>query len=182
MIKLHLGCGWRNFGPEWVHIDGGDYDHVDDSDICNLSYDNETVDLIYSSHVLEYFDRSGVVGVLSEWYRVLKPNGIIRIAVPDFYNLSKLYLSGDIELSKILGPLYGKMKMSNKTIYHKTVYDFNDLSEILTECGFLHVKKYDWRNTEHAEFDDHSQAYIPHMDKDNGTLISLNVEATKKDK
>jgi predicted SAM-dependent methyltransferase len=182
MIKLHLGCGWRNFGPEWVHIDGGDYDHVDDSDICNLSYDDETVDLIYSSHVLEYFDRSAVVGVLSEWYRVLKPNGIIRIAVPDFYNLSKLYLSGDIELSKILGPLYGKMKMSNKTIYHKTVYDFNDLSEILTECGFLHVKKYDWRNTEHAEFDDHSQAYIPHMDKDNGTLISLNVEATKKDK
>ncbi|HAI38830.1 MAG TPA: methyltransferase, partial [Maribacter sp.] len=39
--------------------------------------------------------------------------------------------------------------------------------------------KYDWRQTEHAKFDDHSQAYIPHMDKENGTLISLNIEAVK---
>jgi hypothetical protein len=29
-------------------------------------------------------------------------------------------------------------------------------------------------------FDDHSQAYIPHMDKENGTLISLNIETIKK--
>jgi len=178
-VKINMGCGWRNFGKEWIHIDGGDYDHVDYSDVCNLSYDDETVNLIYSSHVLEYFDRDDAVDVLKEWYRVLKPNGIIRLAVPDFYSMSKLYFNGDIELSKILGPLYGKMKMSDKTIYHKTVYDFNDLSEILTRCGFSHIKKYDWRNTEHAEFDDHSQAYIPHMDKENGTLISLNVEATK---
>jgi len=27
--------------------------------------------------------------------------------------------------------------------------------------------------------DDHSQAYLPHMDKENGILISLNIEATK---
>ncbi|RPJ57790.1 MAG: methyltransferase, partial [Dehalococcoidia bacterium] len=26
---------------------------------------------------------------------------------------------------------------------------------------------------------DYSQAYIPHMDKENGILISLNVEATR---
>jgi hypothetical protein len=30
-----------------------------------------------------------------------------------------------------------------------------------------------------VEFDDHSQAYLPHMDKENGTLISLNIEAVK---
>ena len=45
--------------------------------------------------------------------------------------------------------------------------------------GFKDIKRYDWRETEHAEFDDHSQAYLPHMDKENGTLISLNVECTK---
>ena len=47
------------------------------------------------------------------------------------------------------------------------------------EVGFKNVERYDWRETEHAEFDDHSQAYLPHMDKENGTLISLNVECTK---
>jgi hypothetical protein len=71
------------------------------------------------------------------------------------------------------------MEMGDKTIYHKTTYDFNSLSDLLEQCGFLNVETYDWRETEHASFDDHSQAYKPHMDKESGTLISLNVEATK---
>ena len=29
IIKLHLGCGWRSFGNDWIHIDDGDYDHLD---------------------------------------------------------------------------------------------------------------------------------------------------------
>ena len=72
MTKLHLGCGWRNFGDEWVHIDGGDYDHLDHHDITKLPYEDESVDLIYASHVLEYFDREEVVSILQEWTRVLK--------------------------------------------------------------------------------------------------------------
>lgn len=72
------------------------------------------------------------------------------------------------------------MKMDNQTIYHKTVYDFDSLENILSENGFYKINNYDWRMTEHANFDDHSQAYIPHMDKENGTLISLNVECLKK--
>lgn len=45
--------------------------------------------------------------------------------------------------------------------------------------GFERVARYDWRATEHAEIDDYSQAHVPHMDKDNGTLISLNIQAYK---
>ena len=75
--------------------------------------------------------------------------------------------------------LYGKMNMGSKIIYHKTTYNYNDLKTLLSECGFSKVNFYNWKNTEHSNFDDHSQAYIPHMDKENGTLISLNVEATK---
>jgi hypothetical protein len=41
------------------------------------------------------------------------------------------------------------------------------------------VSKYDWRDTEHSELDDFSQSYLPHMDKDNGKLMSLNIEAVK---
>jgi hypothetical protein len=75
--------------------------------------------------------------------------------------------------------MYGKMKMLNNTIYHKTIYDFNSLKNLLTICGFYGIIEYDWRNTEHSNFDDHSQSYIPHMDKTNGVLISLNVESKK---
>ena len=82
-------------------------------------------------------------------------------------------------LDEFLGPLYGKMEMDNKTIYHKTVYDFDNLKSLLNNLGFNSVKSYDWKETEHARFDDHSQAYIPHMDKENGILISLNIECNK---
>ena len=180
MIKLHLGCGWRNFGPDWIHVDGGDYEHLDYSSVTDLSQiQSNTVDLIYSSHMFEYLDRDEAQIVLCEWRRVLRPGATLRLAVPDFESMATLYINGDLELSNLLGPLYGKMPMSDATIYHKTVYDYKSMAALLEESGFTDVRRYDWRETEHADFDDHSQAYVPHMDKDNGTLISLNVECTK---
>jgi len=174
-----MGCGWRDFGKDWIHIDGGDYPHLDSKDIFNLSYNDNSVDLIYVSHVIEYFNREEVKDVLTEWIRVLKPGGILRLAVPDFKNISFLYHTYDYPLETFLGPLYGKMPMGDKTIYHKTTYDFNSLKSLLESLDMRNVVEYDWRKTEHSKFDDHSQAYIPHMDKDHGTLISLNVECTK---
>ena len=179
MVKLNLGCGKRDFGSDWIHIDGADYPHIDSQNIESLDYRDKSVDLIYASHVIEYFDRREVLSVLKEWKRVLRIDGVLRVAVPDFYQMARLYLVDSYDLEKFLGPLYGKMQMEKKTIYHKTVYDFDNLKELLEEVGFRNVNKYDWRETEHSEFDDHSQAYIPHMDKENGTLISLNVECLK---
>ena len=177
--KINMGCGKRNFGPDWIHIDGGNYDHLHSKDINILPFEDNTIDLIYSSHVLEYFDREEVMLVLKEWKRVLKTGAILRLAVPDFQSMAALYTKGGCTLEQILGPLYGKIKMADTTIYHKTTYDFNNLKKILTECGFTDICEYDWRKTEHMKHDDCSQAYLPHMDKENGTLISLNVQATK---
>ena len=179
-MKINMGCGWRNFGDDWYHIDGGDYKHLDFHNIKKLPQKDNTVELIYASHVIEYFDREEAEELLFEWYRVLKPAGIIRIAVPDFEAIAKLYAIGKYPLEKFLGPLYGKMFMKSEIIYHKTVYDYRSLETMLTkQIGFKRVRKYDWKETEHSHFDDHSQAYLPHMDKENGTLISLNVEAVK---
>ena len=177
-MKLHLGCGCRNFGEDWVHIDGGDYEHLNHNDIKKLPYKDESVDLIYASHAFEYFDKDEAEEVLKEWKRVLCSGGTLRLAVPDFKSMTSLYLDGK-SLNSFIGPLYGKMKMKDKTIYHKTVYDFETLSELLSNNGFENIQPYDWKETEHSHHDDHSQAYIPHMDKENGTLISLNVESKK---
>ena len=184
-----MGCGWRDFGKDWVHIDGGNYPHLVYHDITSLSFGDSKVDLIYVSHVIGYFDREEIISVLNEWKRVLKPNGILRIATPDFKVMARLYTEGKFPLKNFLGPLYGKMKMNSKVIYHKTAYDFESLKELLESIGFRNVKYYDWRQTEHAKFDDHSQAYLPSpgfiptsekpFDKENGYLISLNVEAEK---
>lgn len=175
-----MGCGWRNFGEGWIHIDGGDYKHLDFKSITDLSqFEDESVDLIYASHVIEYFDRQEITQLLSEWKRVLKKNGTLRVAVPDFEVLTNLYTSNIINIDNVLGLLYGKMKMGSKNIYHKTVYDFESLKNILIDLGFNSIRRYHWQQTCHSEFDDHSQAYIPHMDKENGFLVSLNVECNK---
>ena len=180
MKKINMGCGWRNFGSSWIHIDSGDYGHLDYTSITDLSqFDDNSIDLIYSSHVIDYFDREQVLPLLEEWYRVLKPGGILRVAVPNFEQISKLYSEGRYPLNYFVGLLYGKMPMGSETIYHRTVYDFDSLKNVLESLSYKKVSLYDWRETSHSEFDDHSQAYLPHMDKDSGTLMSLNVECVK---
>ncbi|HTW96844.1 MAG TPA: methyltransferase domain-containing protein [Candidatus Methylomirabilis sp.] len=182
-LMLNLGCWKRNL-PGFTNVDICDLPHIHHkTGIDDLSmFENETVDLIYSSHSFEYFDRQEAKKVLAEWKRVLKPNATLRLAVPDFDKLLEVYkMTGKLE--KILGPLFGRMEVQTaagpKILYHKTVYNFDDLEQLLTENGFKNVRRYDWRQTIHKDFDDHSQAYFPHMDKEKGLLISLNVEAEK---
>lgn len=180
-MKLHIGCGQRNFGSEWDHLDGGFYPHVKYKvrDLDFLPFKDNTYDLVYASHVLEYFDQEQAVKVLTEWMRVLKPGGVLRLAVPDFQAMVKLYYEQGTPLERLVGPLYGKMAMAETTIYHKTVYDFRTLHNLLVRVGFKEPKYWNWAETEHSQFDDHSQAYLPHMDKENGTLISLNLQCNK---
>ena len=89
MIKINLGCGWRNFGKDWHHVDGGDYDHLDSRDIINLPFKDNSVDLIYASHVIEYFDRVEIIEVLNKWKSKLKSGGTLRLAVPNFKTMAK---------------------------------------------------------------------------------------------
>lgn len=183
-MKLHLGC-WHRVFPGFINIDLCDLPHINyKSNIDELPFINtESVDYIYCSHAFEYFDLAKANEVIKEWKRVLKPGGMLRIAVPDFDKLLLVYNStGDI--NRILGPLFGKMSIKDETgkeikLFHKIVYNFSLLEKVLVDNGFHNIRKYDWRETDHSIYDDHSQAYFPHMDKEKGILISLNVEAIK---
>ncbi len=182
-IKLHLGSGSK-YIPGFIHIDLGNYDHVDYcADMRDLSmFEDSSVDLIYVCHALEYFDRLEVNNVLLEWNRVLKKGGILRISVPDFASIVKIYKKyGDLDHQGILGPMYGRWQNTNsdENLYHRTVYDFKSLEKVLLKNNFESVSLYDASKTEHANVDDYAQAYVPHMDSKNGILLSLNVEAIK---
>lgn len=188
MIKLNLGAGKTNFGPEWVNIDCIKAPHIKYHDITQLPFKDRTVDLVYSSHALEYFDRQEVVPVLIEWYRVLKKGGIIRLAVPDWKALVDIY-NDTGELRYILGPLFGRIPVrKNKYIYHKTVWNFRDLSKVLEDVGFQDVRKWDFKTVPpHDKIDDCSRAFFPHdaecirtgKFRDDQIHVSLNVEAYK---
>lgn len=184
--QLYLGA-WKRHIPGFIHIDLDDQPNLDyRHDIRSLPmFADNSADLIYTSHSFEYFDRAEGEKVLKEWCRILKHGGVLRIAVPDFEAIVKVYLKYNKDLGHkgILGPLYGKMpikeKGKDKIIYHKTAYDFKSLKKVLQSAGFKNIHRYNWKKTIHKDYDDHSQAYIPHMDSKKGILISLNMEATK---
>ena len=176
MIKLNMGCGKRNFGKDWIHIDKANFSHIDHQDIFNFPYDN--IDLIYASHLLSYFDFDELNLLLSYWRSKMVSNGILRIGVPDFKKMSFLYNNG-WSLSNFIGPIYGKMACNDDIIFHKTCFDNELLSNILKKNGFKNIREWDHKKVDHGKYDDHSQAYLPHMDKEKGTLISLNLECEK---
>ena len=124
-MKLHLGCWHRNI-PDFINVDLCDMPHIHyKSSIDDLSmFENESAELIYSSHSFEYFDRFEAVNVIKEWHRVLKKGGTLRLAVPDFDKLIEVYqLTGD--LTKILGPLYGRMSVKNANAQNPNCNDSN---------------------------------------------------------
>ncbi len=178
-MKLHLGCGSK-YIPGFIHIDVIGDDHIQHrGSVCELPYPDGSADLIYASHVLEHFRRCEIRNVLREWCRVLTLGGILRLAVPDFAACAKIYYEEGLRdgLTGLIGLICGGQR--NEYDFHKMIFDEPFLTGELLALGFREVRRWDWRLTEHADVDDYSQAYIPHMDKEHGTLMSLNLEAVK---
>lgn len=180
-MKLHLGCANRNI-PGFYHVDLSPYPHVDHvGNVGRLPFiANDMVSLIYCSHTLPYFSRYEIPHVLVEWYRVLKPGGILRLSVTDFKKMILVYAASGQKIESVIGPILGMWEPTpNEYICFKTLFDQNLLITVLEQAGFCNIRNWDWRTTEHAHIDDFSQAYYPHMDKINGIMISLNVECSK---
>jgi len=180
-MKLHLGSG-RRFLQGFTHVDLEKFPHVDYvGGIDNLSqFDDYSVDEIYCSHALEYFDRYMVGSVLKEWYRVLKKGAKLYVTVPDFDALVKVY-GVTSDLQKVIGPLFGRWENSTETLYHRTVWNYVDLKNELESSGFSGVSKFDpvsYLAEIDPSFDDYSLAYFPHMDR-SGIQISLALVALK---
>lgn len=57
-----------------------------------LPYASASVEVIYSSHMLEHLPRRQAEEFLCEAYRVLIPNGILRLALPDLERRAREYL------------------------------------------------------------------------------------------
>lgn len=93
MQKLNFGCGKR-FAPGWVNIDF----HSADPQVKRVNllqgfpFPDRSFDVVYSSHVLEHFTPHQAQFLLQEAHRVLKPQGIVRIVVPDLEDLCREYL------------------------------------------------------------------------------------------
>ena len=177
-VRLHLGCGKRIL-PGYVNIDILQTSGVDAiCDLRNLPYEDNSVDFIYSCAAIEHFGRREWKGVLAHWFSKLKPGATLRLSTADFRQACERYFEkGNID--ELLGFIVGGQK--DEYDWHGMVFDFESIKRGLEEVGFLNARRYDWRETDIGKmgFDDYSQAYLPHMDKEHGRLMMLNVEAEK---
>lgn len=110
---------------------------------------DSSVDVVYSSHMIEHLDRSEASAFLLEVSRILRPGGIVRLAAPDLARLINDYLAtGDADefitsihmaqarptgvLSRVRCALIGPRN-------HLWMYDGRSLSNLMCEAGFASV-------------------------------------------
>jgi predicted SAM-dependent methyltransferase len=150
-MKLHLGCG-ENVLEGWVNVDIGiDDPRVTSGDVRNLDpiADDGTVSQIYACHVLEHVPRADEIPVLAHWCRKLRPGGACLIAVPDFNFLVAEYVralgSGEAWWTKtIIDPLMGGFAdgSHDEHNHHHSPFDFIFLEHLMTEAGFVEIRRY----------------------------------------
>lgn len=184
MSSINVGCGNRKIHG-FYNVDIRP--EVNPDFVCDVSHIStvfKEADLIYACHVLEHFPvkpfefcTTTCYDVLLDWHKALRSGGTIRLSVPDIHAACERYLETG-NLDEVKAFFFGGQKYDFD--YHYCGWDFKTLKEVLEGIGFENVRLYDWRKTEHFYVDDYSQSYLPHMDKKNGKLMSLNVEATKR--
>lgn len=93
MDLLNLGCGNR-YHADWTNLDFTSTSEyvIGHNLLKGIPFDCNTFDVVYHSHVLEHFSKADGRQFIKECYRVLRPGGIIRIAVPDLENIIAHYI------------------------------------------------------------------------------------------
>lgn len=93
MKLLNIGCG-HNYHPDWINLDLHRSKFVKYYNIKNkLPFPLNSVDTIYHSHVLEHINKVETEKFITDCYRVLKLNGIMRVVIPDLEQICLEYLS-----------------------------------------------------------------------------------------
>jgi SAM-dependent methyltransferase len=76
------------------------------ADMGALPIESRTIDDIWASHCLEHVMPDRVQAVLTEWLRVLKPGGILKVVVPDLDDACRAWLE---RRNGALSMLYGSV-------------------------------------------------------------------------
>lgn len=85
---LDIGCGAYKTFPHWIGVDNGHHWGMRGVDVkCEATkldlFASQSVDAVFSSHLLEHIPYELVPQALAEWYRVVKPGGHIILYLPD---------------------------------------------------------------------------------------------------
>jgi ubiquinone/menaquinone biosynthesis C-methylase UbiE len=163
-IVLNVGCGYplrqklhRHFhGPEWREV-RLDLDPAVQPDIvCSITdmgpVSANTIDAVWSSHNLEHLQRHEVPLALGEFIRVLKPQGLLLLTLPDLQQVAQLVVDDkleDLAYQSPSGPvtpldmIFGhtaSLARGNRYMAHRTGFTARTLHQALVEAGFVEVR------------------------------------------
>lgn len=97
MLQLNLGSG-KNKMAGYVNIDRYAKEADLTIDAIELPYAANTIDKIYTSHMVEHVPLQEFQKMLKEWKRVLKVGGILMIRCPNIELYLKKWLAGNYKL------------------------------------------------------------------------------------
>ncbi|HUY74116.1 MAG TPA: methyltransferase domain-containing protein [Candidatus Dormibacteraeota bacterium] len=169
---LHLGCG-----P--VHLDG--WINVDlygkAADVAldlrhPTPFEDSSMAAVFHEHLLEHLALPDGTRLLRECYRLLRPGGVIRVAVPDFGAYAESYAGNGEFLGRARPGRPTKLMALSEVVYahgHRSLWDAETLCALLSEIGF--------RDAERREFGE--SRIEPCPDSPERKIESLYVEALK---
>lgn len=174
-VYVNIGCG-VNTGSEFINVDAvpqAKTHVIADARRLPMFKDN-SVDLVYASHVIEHFPRNQVRTALKEWLRILKPGGVLRFGVPDFDQLIRMYQKSGNDVDSIVNQLMGQ---DGEWDDHHTIWNRSFAEKVLKEVGYAQVRVWDVDTADHHSFSDKtSRVYDVQGEK---IPFSLNLEAIK---
>ena len=144
-------------------------------DARKLPFPDNSFEYLMVSHFIEHLTSEEGKNFLIDCHRILKPNGIIRLTVPDSKLLSKKYLSEKLCYFDEINPECEKAKTQlgklNALLWggHKSTYDSESLTQLLEETGFK-ASVQDFNKSQRPDL--MKQIFDYHVD------LSLYIEAT----
>lgn len=111
-----------------------------------IPFPDSSIEVLYTSHMVEHLDREEVQKFLEEANRVLNSDGIIRIVVPDLRKLATQYITNEdadlfVEKSRLAGRRHRRLLDKLKYLiigdrHHLWMYDGLSICRLLSVMGF----------------------------------------------
>ena len=133
---------------EWFNLDcrsdilkigGGRYTPDIIAQADNIPVDDNTFDEVLAHSILEHVSKRDYNRFLSEWYRVMKPNGKLIISVPDIYLVCKdlihyIETNQSVAIKSTINLIYGEQDYKENT--HLWGWTEETLTTAIRRAGF----------------------------------------------
>jgi predicted SAM-dependent methyltransferase len=151
-LRLNLGSG-DNRVEGFISVDL--YDQAADvrADICELPYDNDSVDELVAYQVIEHVPYNRSQQMLDEMYRVLKRGGTARIETPDIDVVCRKILEEGLQdkwIYNLVGEYHRPWDKEryddwehNAASIHRNPWNYGRLREVARNSGFTQLSRYD---------------------------------------